>query len=464
MTNILHDKTSKALTAMSIPISMGMLSTFLFQIVDTYFVGKLGPDALAALSFSSTVFFLLVGLFMGLSVGVSIIIGQAIGAKDNTKVYKTLNLGLMISFVLSTILSGALIIFIEPLFAALGANPTVLPLVIEYTVPLLMGIPLLTLGLLLGASLRASGNIVKPEIIMGIAGVINVVFDYGLIFGKLGLPELGLKGAAYATVLSWVFIIVGMILLGLKDKIVKLKTTSSHSTQSILIEIQQLSTPTIVTQIISPLTLMYLTFLLARESSMSVAAFGIAGRIEILLMIGILAVSNAITPFIAQNQGAQQKSRIEEAIVYGGKSATYIGILIAILLYIFIKPIAGIFSDSLEVISYTANYFYIVSLSYVLYGLFIMTTAIFNGLKLTQKSLKMSLVKSFVFTVPLTFIGSLWSVQGIFIGLAIGNVLAGIYASYEMRKAERNTNSKLADVNIWKEYLKDFKRLFNRIK
>ena len=460
MADLLKDKTNKALLSMSLPISIGMLSTFLFQVIDTYFVGQLGPDALTALSFSSTLYFLLVGLFMGLSVGVSIIIGQAMGENNKPKVLQTVKVGLLLSFILSVSIAGISIVFTDHLFSLLGATEEILPLIREYMIPLLCGIPLLTIGLLIGSILRATGNVTKPEVLMGIAGVINLIFDYGLIFGKWGLPELGIKGAAYATVLSWIFVFLGMTILLLKDQLIRLASKQTQNTKSILLEIQKLASPTIVTQIIGPLTMMYLTFLLAQQSPLAVAAFGVAGRIETLLMIGILGVSTAITPFIAQNFGAKQKTRIDEAVVFGGKASTYLGILVSVILFLFIKPIARLFSENSEVISYTSNYFYLVSLSYIFYGLYLVTTSIFNGLKLTVNSLRISLIKSLLITIPLTLIGSFWGTHGIFIGLALSNVLAGVYASYEMKIDLKKVGSQLAQANLTKEYLNDFKTLF----
>lgn len=459
MADLLKDKTNKALVSMSLPISIGMLSTFLFQIIDTYFVGQLGADALAALSFSSTVYFLLVGLFIGFSVGVSIIIGKSVGAGEMEKVRSTAVVSMILAFLLSAILSFFGILFIEPVFSMLGAGEEVMPMIKDYTIPVLMGIPLLTVGLLFGGILRASGNVTKPEVLMAGAGVVNLVFDYVLIFGRWGFPEMGIKGAAFATVASWVFIILGMFYLMFKDRLLGWGAGLRNNVLEITKDIFRLGTPTIVTQIVGPLTLMFLTYLLASQSSMAVAAFGVAGRIEILLMIGILGVSTAMTPFIAQNFGAKLKDRIDEAIAFGGKASVYLGILVAILMFIFIRPIAGIFSDNAEVISYTSNYFYLVSGSYVFYGLFLITTSIFNGLQLPVNSLKISMVKSFVFTVPMTFIGSFWGVSGIFAGLALSNVAAGVFSGIQMRHSIKNSDSSLKDVNVLNEYLNDFRWL-----
>ncbi len=446
---------------MSLPISIGMLSTFLFQLIDTYFVGQLGANALAALSFASTFYFLVVGLFMGLAVGVSIIIGTAKGANNNKKVNQTTFVAILLSIISASIFALLGVYFVDHIFIFLGADATTLPLIKQYIIPLFYGIPLLTTGLMAGGILRATGNIRNPEIIMGISGIINLVLDYALIFGKLGFPEMGVKGAALATVFSWVFVIIGMFLLVLKDKLLKigLRETLSNLTATAK-EIGRLGLPTITTQIIGPLTLMYLTFLFAKQATEAVAAFGVASRIQTLLMIGILGVSSAITPFIAQNMGAKKQSRIDESIAFGGRASTYLGLLVCILLMLFIKPIAGIFSNDGQVIYYTSKYFYIVSFSYIFYGLFIITSSIFNGLKLPLNSMKIMLTKSFALTVPLTLVGSYFGVTGIFIGLMLGNILAGLLASYEMRKQFEKMGSELAKVNIWKEYKNDFKRIF----
>ena len=445
---------------MSLPISIGMLSTFLFQVVDTYFVGQIDAESLAALSFASTIYFLIVGTFIGLTVGVSTIIGTAVGEQDTAKVKKTV----LIAVVTSLLLTGCIVLvalsFVDEIFSTLGAEQEILPCIKAYLIPLLLGVPLLTTGLVCGGALRASGNITKPEVIMGLAGIINLVFDYMLIFGNWGFPELGIKGAAYATVISWGFVISGMLYLIFQDRLLDLSIKSKRSSKQIALEILKLGAPSIFTQVLGPFTLMFVTFLLAKHSFTAVAAFGIAGRVETLLMIGILGVSTAMTPFIAQNSGARNEKRIDEAIVFGGRASTYLGLLVAVLLFIFISPIAEVFSDNQEVIKHTTNYFYIVSLSYIFYGLVLITTSIFNGLQLPINSLKISLIKFFVVTIPLTWIGSIWGIKGIFIGFALSNVLAGIYAANQMQKQLERSNSALAEVGILQAHKNDLLKIF----
>ena len=462
MTDILKDKTSSVLRKMSIPIGFGMLSTFLFQVIDTYFVGQLGPESLAALGFSSTIYFILVSLYIGLSIGVSIIIGQAVGQQDVQKVKKTTWVSLVLSLLISIIFSALSIMLIEPIFYSLGATEALMPLISAYTVPVLIGMPFLTIGITASGILRASGNITKPEIVMAIAGAINLVLDYGLIFGKLGLPEWGIKGAAYATAISWVFVLIGMLFLLARDKLIGFAKSAGNSVKSIVSEIIKLGIPTILTQIIGPLTVAFLTFLLAQQSPLAVAAFGVVSRMEMLLLLGVLSVSTAITPFVAQNAGANSIERVDQAIIFGGKASTYLSLLIALALFIFVKPMVGIFSDDPEVLSHATNYFYIICLSYSFYALYLITTSVFNGLKKTLISLRITIVKSIVFAVPLTLVGSLWGVNGVFFGLAAANVLAGIYSAFVMRNEIKTNHPDLDKINVWSDYANDFKKLFKR--
>jgi putative MATE family efflux protein len=463
--SILETKTNKALIVMSIPISLGMLSTFLFQVIDTYFVGQLGARELAALSFASTIYFMVVGAFIGLAVGVSIMVGKFAGAGDKIKLKEVLFIGILLSLVTTTLLSVLLIRYNDSVFLALGSSETLIPYIKEYMTTLLWGMPLLTFGLMAGANLRANGNIVMPDVIMGIAGIINLVFDYLLIFGKLGFTAYGIKGAAMATVWSWVFVAIAMFVYLIKDALLSIDSFKAFKRAFFYTKkIVTFGIPVVITQIIQPFTLMFITFLLAKKSVMAVAAYGVAGRIEMLVLIAISGVSMAITPFIAQNLGARNKERIDQAIAFGGRTSTYIGLLVCVGLFVFGEFIAGIFTDDSSIITDTISYFHWVSPSYIFYGLFIITTSILNGLQQPLKSLKIMLVKTLAFTIPFALLGSIMGVKGIFIGLSVSNVLGGFYAAYIMKKDLKSAQSDLATVNIFSEYKKDLMNLVRRKK
>lgn len=371
--DLLKDPTNKVLTKMSLPISLGMLATVLFQVVDTYFVGTLGAKPLTALGFSSTVYFLMIGVLMGTALAVSVMVGTAFGENNMKKVKQLATNGLIMGFLLSTILSIIGYYTIEPLFSFLGAEEDVIPLIAQYMQPLYMAMPLLSIGLVAGSIARASGKASFPEMILGISGVINLVLDYAFIFGKFGLPALGIQGVAIGTAIAWAFVFVVLFIFMIKEGYLTLPQL--EATKEFYSQVTKLGLPTVLAQIVAPFTLMFITFLLGKVDSNAVASFGVAGRIETLLTTVIVGICTATTPFIAQNMGAQKVKRIDEAIVYGGKAATYTGIISIVLLFIFITPIVGLFSTDAVIIDYASWYFYLVGGSYVVMCFMVCTSS-----------------------------------------------------------------------------------------
>ncbi|MDE2789299.1 MAG: MATE family efflux transporter [Paracoccaceae bacterium] len=462
MTEIQNPMTSTSVTPMLLrmaaPISLGMLSTFLFQIVDTYFVGHLGSPELAALAFSSTAYLVFVSIFMGLSVGVSSVVAKAAGAGDMDRARGLAVVSLGTVLVLSLGLSILARAAIGPMFTALGASDEVLPLIGDYMGILYLSFPFLMLGIVGSGTVRAIGIAGKSEIVFAIAGAINLVFDWLLIFGKGPFPELELAGAAYATALSFIFVFVGVAVIMKRSGLLAFSQFSAGL--SGLGDILRFSVPTISMQILVPSTGMFVTFLLAGHGAEAVAAFGVASRIEALALIGIFAVSISITPFIAQNFGARQHDRIDEAVVFAGKASIYLGILLFGILALLGPMIGRIFSDDTEVVRFVGLYFKIVALSYGFQGIVNVTVAIFNGLQMPGTALQIMLVRTFAIVFPLLTIGSFLGLWWLLGALALGNVLAAIYAGLMMRRSQRKWNRPIADASPLADILQDIGRLF----
>jgi len=458
--DILSMPVNKALFSMSTPVSLGMLSTFLIQVVDTYFVGKLGSKELAALGFSSAGFFLVVGLFFGLSVGVSALIGKALGEKKDNKVKSLVLISLILTIVFSLLVNAIGYFTIKPFFSMLGASPQVLPLISEYMEIIYIGLPFLIIALIGNAAVRTSGSIRAPEISMAVGGLINLIFDYLLIFGIGPFPKLGIKGAAVASVISFVFVFIISFVLLNKNKLLSFHPIKKfkNGIKSIL----SLSLPAVLTQILVPVTFIVITFIISKFGDNAVAALGIASRVESLVLVGIFGVSVAITPFVAQNFGAKKYKRIDQAIIFAGKYSVYTGILLFLILVIFAGPIASFFTDDPGVINIVKFYFYIIAFSYIFYGLIVVTTSIFNAVHLPKKALNLLFVKSFVFTIPLILIGFLFGIKGVFIGLSVANILGGIYAGKLIHECLEAVGSSISERKPIDDYKNDIRNFFRK--
>ena len=449
---------NRLLFTMTAPISLGMLSTFLFQIIDTFFVGKLGAAELAALAFASTVYFLFVGIFVGLSVGVSSVVARAAGAGDQAKTQLFSVVALWLTLLVSVGLSLLAFAGITPMFSALGADAAVMPPIRDYVGWLYLGLPLLMLGIVGSGIVRATGTIRLTEIIFALAGLVNLLFDYLLIFGIGPFPAMGMAGAAIASCLSFLFIFLGVIGVMVRKGLVGPRLLFRLGGGfAALRSIMAMALTTVGVQILVPATAILTTFLLAKFGADLVAAYGVASRIEALAMVGIFGVSSAMTPFVAQNFGAGKHARIDSAIIFAGKASVYMGLLVFVLLAIFGPAIASLFSSDPEIIAFVGLYFKIVAVSYGFFGIFNVTSAIFNGLQMPGWSLRLMLAKTFIFTAPLLIIAAFISMQAILAALAIGNVLAGIHAGILMRRSIRKWDRPIADINIWQDYKNDIK-------
>lgn len=445
---------------MAAPISIGMMSTFLFQIVDTYFVGQLGALPLAALAFSAAVYLIFVSGFIGLSIAASSLVAKAGGAGDRAAMARIGTLAVVLAFGLSALLAWIARISIAPSFTLLGADAATLPLIHDYMSLLYLGFPFLMAGIVGSGVVRASGVFIRTEVVFAMAGVINLVFDYLLIFGIGPFPEMGLAGAALATVLSFAFIFAGILLIMAREAL--LGWLPQQDLGATLRNLGQIALPTVGMQLLVPATGMFVTWLLAGFGPETVAAFGIAARIEALALIGIFAVSAAVTPFVAQNFGADAHARIDEAVKFSGKATIYMGVALWGILGVSAPYLAQIFSDDPVVIRFVTLYFRIVAASYGFVGLINVTSAIFNGLQLPRKSLNISLVKALVFTVPALLIAASFGVTAVLIALSLGNIGAGFYAGHVMRASERAYDRPTAKDSIVTETLKDLRRLIGR--
>lgn len=427
---MLSGPVGRVMIGMSAPIGASMLSTFLFQVVDTFFVGHLGADALAALGFASTVYFLLVSVLMGAGVGISALVARYVGARDQERAGRVATLGVFGNLIVMAAVAGSGWSSISPTFSALGAEPGVLGLIDAYMSVIYPGMILLSLGLAASAGLHAIGRMKEPAVVFGIAGGINAALDYVLIFGIDGLiPAFGFQGAALATVGSWVFVSIAMLVLLARFRLLSSPmrmfgaTVTRDLRESVL-----MSVPAIAAQVLAPLTVMWLTFLVARTGQEAVAALGIAARVEALALVAISAVSVAVVPFVAQNVGAGERARVERVVVFVGKVSFYCGGLAAVALVGASAWIAGAFTDDASVQGYITRYYMIVAWSYVPLGLMTLTSSVLHGAGRPGLSLELLLVKALVVTAPLAMLGVIWGAEGVFVAMAIGNLVGALYA------------------------------------
>ena len=400
---------------------VGVLSMVAFNLVDTYFIGKLGKNELAALSFTFPVIMVIFSLVQGIGIGATALISQSFGKNDLDKAARETTDSLFLAIMLVLMFVGIGLFTIDPVFTALGATPQILPLVREYMEIWYFTILFVIVPFVGNSAIRATGDTQTPSYIMLFAVLINAVLDPLLIFGWGPIPSLGLKGAALATAISRGFtMIVSLYILRYRERLITFDIPSRQVLFGCWQAILYIGLPTGISRMITPIAVGGVTALMATYGADAVAAFGVGSRVEILGMSVFFALSAAIAPFIGQNVGQKQWSRIQQAVNYSSIFSLVWGALVAVGLWLLSEPVAALFTDNDQVASTVALYLTIIPVSFGFQGIYLIGSAGLNTMGKPLPAFIISIAQMFVFYLPLAYVGSyLDEISGVFLGIAV---------------------------------------------
>ena len=424
------------LIKLTLPMVWGIFALVAFNLADTYYVGQLGTEQLAAMSFTFPVVMTLGNLAMGLGIGASSIIARAIGEGDRSRVQRFTTNSLTLGIVAVALLSSVGLFTIEPLFKALGANEVVLPFIKEYMQIWYFGMVFLVIPMVGNSAIRAAGDTLTPSLIMTCSAGFNILLDPLLIFGFWGFPEWGLVGAAWATVISRaITLIASLLVLKFKEKMLSSHFPDLAETLWCWRDILYVGLPAAGTNMIAPISVGIITSLLAVHGSVAVAGFGVASRIQSFATIVLMALASSISPFVGQNWGAKQYSRVFKALQQSYLFCLAWGVLMAIVLAAGASSIVSLFNRDPEVIAIANTYLKIVPISYGMAGIIQVANSAFNALGKPIPVVVATILRMFVLYIPLAYIGSHWfGAVGIFIAATIANVIIGIGAYWWSRR------------------------------
>lgn len=416
------------LLRLSVPMTWGILMVVSFQLVDTFYVSLLGTRALAALSFTFPVTFMIFSFIMGFSIAMSSVVSRLIGEGRQEDVRRITTHGLMLVMTVTVCVSLILLAFIRPLFRVMGAGEEMLPLILDYMHIWFAGAVFLALPMVGNAAIRAGGDALVPAVIMTVVAVVNILLDPVLIFGLFGFPRLELQGAALATVISNILaLLAGLYVLGIRYKMLCARSVLAFKTMGDSVRrLLFIALPAGLTGTIQPLVNALIIALLARNGAEAVAAYGIVSRLEAFAFVILMGLAVGMGPVIGQNWGAEKYGRVNETLRLAMRFTAGWSVLIAVLFGLFARPIAGLFSEDTAVIDYAALFFWIVPFSYAFSNLVNGWSSAFNAMGMPHRSFLMTVTKMLVMMIPGIYIGNaLGGVSGIFIAMAAVNVIAG---------------------------------------
>ncbi len=435
-TNLTRGPIIKQLVSLTFPLIFSSLGMMLFNVVDIFFIGKLGIRQIAALSFTFPVVMAIMSIAIGLEIGTTALVSQAFGEGNHKKVKILTTQSILLSLIVVFIFTVVGIFSIDKVFILLGASKDLLPLIKSYMLIWYPGIIVLIVPMVGNSAIRATGNTTFPSTILIIAMMANVILDPIFIFGLFGFPKMGMRGAALATVLArTLMLVLSTELLYKKLDMISINIFKLPNLINNWKSLLYISLPVGLTNIVIPISFGFIISLISEEGTEAIAAYGIATRLEGFLLVLVMALGLALAPFVGQNWGARKYHRVMLAVKYCYRFIVAWGIFVWISLRVFSFPLISLFSRDIIIINIASTYYFIIAWVYGFRGVLRMSTTILSIIIKPLDSSLLSIVQSLVLLIPLGYLGNyLFGLNGIFAALALSYIISGNIAYFWLKK------------------------------
>ncbi len=432
---ILNGNVLKAAFLLGWPMMVTSLMQTGYNLADTFWVGHLAEGsgkAIAALNVGWPLIFMFMAFAMGFGTAGTALVSQYTGAGNKKMVIKTSGQMLFFSILLSIALSITGIITLPFLIMAIGPPASIVPTIIAYTSIIFVSIPFMFITVVFTMILRGWGDTVTPMYLNGITLAINAVLDPIMIFGWLGFPEMGVTGAALATLISRIIFAALALHYLFSGKLeIKLNRESLKPDFSLIKRIVRIGLPSSIGMTFTAFGFVVLMFIIARvpypNPVYALAAYGIGNRIINLTFIIVDGLAFSLTTIVGQNIGAGKYERAKES--YWKISLASFGILwmFSAVFVLFPGPIISAFTNDPETIKHGIVFMTIIPLGMPFFSLFRSSVGLFGGSGRTEFNMVMSIVRLWIMRLPLCYIlGMSMGAAGVWYGMAISNMLSAM--------------------------------------
>ena len=413
---------------LALPMMTGFIAMMIFNTVDTIYVGMLGGEELAALSFTFPVALIYMNIAFGLGIGASSVVSREIGAGNHEKGKKLTTYTIILAFFLSIAISIVGYFTIDPVFRLLGADDDILPLIRDYMKIWYLGISFLIIPIVGNTVIRATGDARSPMYIMLSAAVVNMAVDPLLIFGIGPFPRLELTGAAIATVVSRAAtMVVTLYILVHREHLLELSRPRWSEMKECWKAVLHVGAPAALTNLLAPFSLAVITFLAATHGHEAVAAVGVGSRLDFIALLPVFGVSASLLPFVGQNIGAGEKERVREGVFMSVRFAAYWSFGVAVLLFLLSDVLGRAFTSDTQILKYLKLYLLFIPAAYGFRVAIDICVGYFNASGKPLPAASLNALRFLIVLVPLTVLGNHFlGYLGILLGVSVCGVISGI--------------------------------------
>lgn len=430
---LLEGKILNSLTSLAWPIIMANILQTAYQLIDTFWLGRLGANAVAAVSISFPILFLVLSLGAGLTLAGTVIVSQFKGAGDQKMINFSASQTVMVVFLISIFLALIGYLGASPLMNLIGAGPEILTDSVTYFQVSSWGFVFLFMFFLFQSLMRGIGNVLLPMYIVLGTVFLNLVLDPLFIFGYGSIPGYGVAGAAIASVITQgLSAFAGIAILFGGKRGIKINLVDMKPKWEWVKRLFSLGIPASLEQSSRAAAMTLMVMLVTSYGSEVVAAYGIGARILSLVIVPALGFAIATTTLVGQNIGASKIKRAEKIGDLSSKIAFFGLTAIGLLLFVFAETLTRFFvPNDPQVIRDGAKFIRIMAPSFGLLGVQQVLNGVFNGARFIQASMLISVFSMWIVRFPVAFILSSKTelgFEGIWWAFPISNLVAAAVA------------------------------------
>jgi len=408
----------------SLPGTVGMVVAATYNVVDTIFIGRLGSEAIAALSVAFPIQMILGAIGVGIGVGSASLISRSLGAGKTNDAEKAVGQVVGLALFFGLLIAALSYYYLRPLLVLVGAAPEILGYTEDYASVITTWSVMFFLIMSLNNVVRAEGSPLLSMKIMVFSSLLNIALDPIFIF----LLGMEVRGAAVATVLAkgtGALILLGHFISGRSN--VKLLAANLKPDYEIIKNIYKIGFPSMVRLFSKNLSLTVVNVILAGFGHIPIAAMGLFFRLQMLIVMPVIGFSQGLLPVIGYNYGAEKNGRIREAVIKGFTISTAFITLLALVIYISPATFLGFFTDEAELLAMGTYSMRIMMLMLPLIGMQIVSTIFFQAIGKAVPSLFLSLLREVMLFIPLLLILSGYAgLLGVWVARPVSDLLAFI--------------------------------------
>ena len=421
----------RLILSMSWPAMVSMMIQALYNVVDSFFVSRIGTEALAAVTYAFPFQFMMISVAVGTGVGINSLISRRLGAKALNEANQAASHGYILSF-FSWIPFLIIGLFLsEPLMDLMTDTPYIIESGKQYMMLIMIGSLMVFIQVSTEKILQATGNMIVPMICGTVGGVSNMILDPIMIFGLGPFPKMGVMGAAVATLCGqFISLCIGQYVLFRRKHQVKVKLKGLKWDGAIVKDIYAVGAPAIIMQGIGSILQFCMNMILGGFTETAVAVMGIYGRLQSFIFMPVFGLNQGVLPIMGYNYGAKNRKRLMETFKKGFGLAFCLMLIGVIVFQLFPHQLIALFNSggNEEMFEIGVPAFRAISLCFLPASFGIMSSSIFQATGHGFLSLWGSLIRQLIGIIPMAFIfARLFGLQMVWYSFPLAEIIGTAY-------------------------------------